>query len=79
MRLVFAPVRIAAASVRGVAWSRAAFGRRPRPVVVVTRPVVVHVTVLAIPPRPDRVTVPVAMGALTSGGRGFIEPMGGEG
>jgi hypothetical protein len=51
-RLVFAPVRIAAASVRGVAWSRAAFGRRPRPVIV-ARPVVVHVTITAIPPRPD--------------------------
>jgi hypothetical protein len=52
MRLVFAPVRAVAASVRGVAWTRAAFGTsRPR-VVVVHRTVVRRYVV--IPPRPDR-------------------------
>jgi hypothetical protein len=65
LKLMLAPVRVplrvTAASVRGVAWTRSAFGRsRPRVIVrplittVVMHSVIVRPQVVAIPPRPDR-------------------------
>ena len=50
-RLLFAPVTIPAKTVRGIAWTRAAFGSR-RPRVTVQRTVVVR-TIVVVPPRPD--------------------------
>jgi hypothetical protein len=42
-KLLLSPVRLTAASVRGIAWTRGAFGRRrPRVVVRPTRTVVVR-------------------------------------
>lgn len=54
-KLILAPVRFTVASVRGIAWTRAAFGRRrPRVVVQPSRTVVVRVIVEHVPPTPDR-------------------------
>jgi hypothetical protein len=53
-KLMLAPVRLTAASVRGIAWTRGAFGRRrPRVIGRPSRAVIVRVVVVPVPPRPD--------------------------